>query len=328
MALTKVHICWNRSTFISKCLIRSYCSTQPTTDAAKYFPAKTTPMLPNGTFDGKTAFVTGGGTGLGKAMATYLSQLGANVVITSRKLDVLTKTAEEISEITKREVHVVSSDVRNPETIKAAVDECVSKYGLPSIVINNAAGNFISPTERLSPNAWKTVIDIALNGTANVTLEIGRRLIAAQQPAAFLAITTIYADSGSGYVVPSAAAKSGVEAMSKSLAAEWGHYGLRFNCVAPGAIYTEGAFSRLDPSGEFLKEAVKSIPAGRLGEKEELANLIAYLVSDYASWLNGEVINFDGGEFRSRAGQFNKLSEVTKDQWDAIEYMVRQGNKK
>ncbi|XP_064611808.1 2,4-dienoyl-CoA reductase [(3E)-enoyl-CoA-producing], mitochondrial-like [Liolophura sinensis] len=290
---------------------------------AKYFPAKVTPMLPPGTFEGKTAFITGGGTGLGRGMATVLSRLGAKVVISSRKQDVLDKTASEIAEETGSKVLGIAADVRDPIAVRAVVDRCVSEVGLPHIVINNAAGNFISPSERLSANAWRTVIDIVLNGTANVTLELGKRLIEEGQGAAFLAITTIYTESGSGFVVPSAAAKAGVEALSKSLASEWARYGMRFNCIAPGPIETKGAFSRLDPTGSFMEKAVKRIAAGRLGEVPELANFASYLVSDYANWITGQVIRFDGGEFYYSAGEFNSLVQLPKEQWDMLEKMIR-----
>ncbi|XP_072013962.1 2,4-dienoyl-CoA reductase [(3E)-enoyl-CoA-producing], mitochondrial-like [Amphiura filiformis] len=283
-----------------------------------------TPMLPPGSFDGKIAFITGGGTGLGKGMATMLSSLGAQVVISSRKQDVLDKTAEEISGQTGNKVFPISADVRNPDSIKSAVDQAIEQAGgLPHVVINNAAGNFISPTERLSPNAWKTVVDIVLNGTALVTLDIGKRLIEANQGASFLAITTIYAKSGSGFVSPSAAAKSGVEALAKSLAAEWGPYGIRYNVIAPGPVPTKGAFSRLDPTGQFEKQLLKMLPTGRFGDPSELANLATYLVSDYASWMTGAVIDLDGGEFVYRSGEFNMLSKVTKEQWDMMESMIR-----
>uniref|UniRef100_A0ABI7YM14 2,4-dienoyl-CoA reductase 1 n=1 Tax=Felis catus TaxID=9685 RepID=A0ABI7YM14_FELCA len=222
-----------------------------------------------------------------------------------------------------RRVHAVQCDVRDPEMVQNTVLELIKVAGHPDIVINNAAGNFISPTERLSPNAWKTITDIVLNGTAYVTLEIGKQLIKAQKGAAFLAITTIYAESGSGFVVPSASAKAGVEAMNKSLAAEWGRYGLRFNVIQPGPIKTKGAFSRLDPTGKFEKEMIDRIPCGRLGTTEELANLAAFLCSDYASWINGAVIRFDGGEEAFISGEFNSLRKVTKEQWDTIEGLIR-----
>lgn len=290
---------------------------------ARFFPILTTPMLPENSFKGKTAFVTGGGTGLGKAMATMLSRLGAQVVISSRKMDVLEKTSEEIIKLTGNQVLPIAADVRKPEDIKTAVDKCVSCFALPDIIINNAAGNFISPSERLSANAWKTIIDIVLNGTANVTLDIGKRLIEAKKGAAFLSITTIYAESGSGFVVPSASAKAGVETMTKSLSSEWGRYGMRFNCIAPGPIKTKGAFTRLDPNDSFSEHAKQRIPTGRLGHPNELANMALYLVSDYSNWVTGAIFRFDGGEYPSMAGEFNQLREVTTEQWDMIEKTIR-----
>lgn len=290
---------------------------------AKHFPVISTPMLPKDTFKGKTAFITGGGTGLGKGMATMLSSLGANVVIAARRLPVLETTASEISKQTGNPVLAVQMDIRDPSAVAAAFDSCESKFGLPSIVVNNAAGNFISPSERLSPNAWKTITDIVLNGTAFVTLEAGKRLIKAGKGAAFLSITTPYTRSGSGFVSPSASAKAGVETLMRSLSSEWGRYGMRFNCIAPGPIETEGAFSRLDPTGKFVDEAHKRIPAGRLGEVEELANLATYLVSDYASWISGETLAIDGGNYWFISGASNGLVEAPQEQWDVLEKMIR-----
>jgi len=196
--------------------------------------------------------------------------------------------------------------------------------GLPHIVVNNAAGNFVSPTEKLSANAFSTVIDIVMNGTANVTLDVGKRLIEAKQGSAFLGMTATYAQyCGSGFVVPSACAKAGVEALHLSLAAEWGRYGMRFNCIEPGPFYTKGAFDRLDPSGQFSKQMVKSTPVGRFGELEEIANLSAYMVSDYSSFMNGSMVRFDGGEIPYMAGMFNMLTQVTKEQWEMMEKMIR-----
>lgn len=289
----------------------------------KHFPVKWDPMLPANTFKNKVAFVTGGGTGLGKGMVTMLSNLGARVAISSRKIDVLKKTAEEVSKLSHSEILPVAADVRDPAAVKNAVDECVAVFGLPDIIINNAAGNFISPTERLSPNGWKTVTDIVLNGTANVTLDIGKRLITAKKGATFLAITTVYAKTGSGFVAPSASAKAAVETLTKSLSAEWGRYGMRFNCIAPGPIETKGAFSRLMPDPSFKDKMLDRVPVGRFGEIPELANLAMYLVSDYSSWMSGAVIPFDGGESVNMAGEFNVLQAITKEQWDQIEAGIR-----
>ncbi|XP_002165656.1 2,4-dienoyl-CoA reductase [(3E)-enoyl-CoA-producing], mitochondrial [Hydra vulgaris] len=291
------------------------------------FPALLKTMLPNGTFNGKVAFITGGGTGLGKGMAKVLSQLGATVVIASRKLLICQNAAEEISSLTGNKVLPLELDVRKPESVKLVVDTIEKELGLPTIVINNAAGNFISPFERLSANAFRNIVDIVLNGTANVTLDVGKRLIKAQKGGVFLSITTWYADLGSGYVVPSACAKAGVDAMVKSLSSEWGKYGIRLNAIAPGSFQTEGAFSRLDPTGKFMEAAKEKIIVKRFGEIEELANLVSYIVSDYASFMNGEIVCFDGGERRSYSGMFNELNKIPEDQWDLLEGLIRSKNK-
>uniref|UniRef100_A0A3Q0T4K2 2,4-dienoyl-CoA reductase [(3E)-enoyl-CoA-producing], mitochondrial n=1 Tax=Amphilophus citrinellus TaxID=61819 RepID=A0A3Q0T4K2_AMPCI len=288
-----------------------------------FFPPLENAMLLSGTFNNRVALITGGGTGLGRAMTVTLSQLGAQCIIASRKLEVLQQTAEEISSQTGNKVHAVQCDVRDPQAVSQCIDQMEALTGLPDVIINNAAGNFVCPSERLSPNAWQTVIDIVLNGTAFVTLELGKRLIQKQKGASFLAITTIYAESGSGFVAPSASAKAGVEALYKSLAAEWGRYGHRFNIIQPGPIRTKGAFSRMDPTGAFEKVKIDRIPTGRLGKPAELANLVAYMSSDYASWMSGAVIRFDGGEYVSIAGEFNELRSVTPDQWKVMEAMIR-----
>ncbi|KAK1332173.1 hypothetical protein QTO34_007859 [Cnephaeus nilssonii] len=290
---------------------------------SKFFPPLQKAMLPPNSFQGKVAFITGGGTGLGRGMTTLLSSLGARCVIASRKIDVLRATAEDISSRTGNEVRAVQCDVRDPDMVRSAVSELISVAGLPDVVINNAAGNFISPTERLSPNAWRTITDIVLNGTAFVTLEVGKQLIQAQR--------------GGPPSLPAACAGLGQRAgprpgpgphrdavdLSVSLAAEWGRYGMRFNVIQPGPIKTKGAFSRLDPTGVFEKEMVDRIPCGRLGTVEELANLAAFLCSDYASWINGAVIRFDGGEEVFISGEFNSLKKVTKEQWDTMEELIR-----
>uniref|UniRef100_H3CKR1 2,4-dienoyl CoA reductase 1, mitochondrial n=1 Tax=Tetraodon nigroviridis TaxID=99883 RepID=H3CKR1_TETNG len=321
-----------KGTKLSRTLVQRSCfhsstalhqSSSPPPPRLRFFLPDETSMLPAGSFSNRVAFITGGGTGLGRAMTTTLSQLGAQCVITSRKLDVLQQTAEEISRQSGNKVHALQCDVRDPEAVCRCVDQMEALTGLPDVIINNAAGNFICPSERLSLNAWRSITDIVLNGTAFVTLELGRRLIRAQKGASFLAIGTIYAESGSGFVVPSASAKAAVEAMYKSLAAEWGRYGHRFNIIHPGPIKTEGAFRRLDPTGTFVAAMVDRIPAGRLGQPGELANLAAYLSSHYASWVSGAVIRFDGGEFVSLAGEFNELRQVSPDQWKLMEAMIR-----
>jgi len=300
----------------------------PPAPHARFFPIRKDTMLPPGSFQDKVVLVTGGGTGLGKGMSHKFSLLGAKVAIASRRLPVLEAAAKEITESTGGVVLPVQLDIRDPAAVKLAVDKIEEELGLPTVVIHNAAGNFVSPTERLSANAFQTILDIVLKGTAFLTLDVGKRMISAQTGGVFLAITTHYTNEGSGFVVPSACAKSGVETMMKSLGVEWGRQGIRMNCIAPGPIETEGAFGRLDPSGQAGEIMMDTIPEGRLGEIEEIANLATFLCSDYSSWINAETVTLDGGEFRSLAGEFNKLRQVTPEQWDMMEAMIRSTNKK
>ncbi len=284
-------------------------------------------MLQNDSLKEKNIIVTGGGTGLGKSMATYFLELGANVVITSRKLDVLEKTAKEMEDATGGNVLPVACDVREYDQIVAMMNKAREKFGPIHGVLNNAAGNFISPTERLSHRAFDIVIDIVLRGTYNMTLAAGKDWIENKQKGVFLNIVTTYAWTGSGYVVPSACAKAGVLALTRSLASEWGKYGIRSNAIAPGPFPTKGAWERLFP-GSVAEEIdpLKRIPLGRFGEHQELANLAAYLMSDYSSYINGEVITIDGGEWLKGAGEFNSLDAISEDMWDNLEAMRR--NKK
>lgn len=277
-------------------------------------------MLKEGALKGKTILVTGGGTGLGKSMGLYFLKLGANLVITSRKLDVLQETAKEMEQATGGKVLALSCDVREIEQVEKMWADALAHFGKVDVVLNNAAGNFISPTERLSTNAFNTVLDIVLKGTSNVTLTAGKSWIQAKQPGTFLNIVTTYAWTGSGYVVPSAAAKAGVLAMTRSLAVEWAKYKIRSNAIAPGPFPTEGAWSRLLP-GDLVKkfDPAKKVPVGRVGEHQELANLAAYLVSDYSAYVNGEVITIDGGEWLMGAGEFNNLEMIPQEMWDMLE---------
>jgi NAD(P)-dependent dehydrogenase (short-subunit alcohol dehydrogenase family) len=282
------------------------------------------PMLKENALKGKTIVVTGGGTGLGKAMSTYFLELGANVVITSRKLDVLQKTAAELEEKTGGKVLALACDVRNDFEVEQVLKQTLETFGAVHGLLNNAAGNFISPTERLSAKAFGVIIDIVLKGTVNCTLAFGKHWIAQKQPASILNIVTTYAFTGSGYVVPSACAKGGVLAMTRSLAAEWGHYGIRCNAIAPGPFPTKGAWDRLLPGDLAKKFDFKNrVPLKRVGEHQELANLAAYLISDFSGYVNGEVITIDGGEWLQGAGQFNGLEAVTPDMWDMLEQMIR-----
>lgn len=288
----------------------------------------TDPMFKDKVLLDKTIIVTGGGTGLGRAMATYYSKLGANIVIAGRRSEVLEKTAQEIEAETKSPVLPVQCDVRDEENVKNLLQVSLDKFQHVDGLLNNAAGNFISPTERLSSNAFSVIIDIVLKGTVNCTLTLGKHWIAKKQPGTVVNIVTTYASTGSGYVVPSACAKAGVLAMTRSLAVEWAKYNIRFNAIAPGPFPTKGAWDRLVPGP--LKDKLrleKRVPLNRVGEHQELANLAAYLMSDYSAFMNGEVVTFDGGEWLKGAGQFNQLEMVPKEMWDEIENAVR-GTKK
>ncbi len=263
----------------------------------------------------KVVLVTGGGTGLGRAMGERFLALGAKLVISGRREEVLQGAADEMP----GEVLPVSCDVRDPEQVAAMIDTAETHFGQVDVLVNNAAGNFISPTERLSPRAVDAVLNIVLHGTFYCTLELGKRWIAQQRAGTVLNIATTYAASGSGYVVPSAAAKAGVVALTKSLAAEWGKYGIRLNAIAPGPFPTEGAWSRLMPTPEIQALFEKQIPLGRVGERGELANLASYLISDAAAFITGDLISIDGGETAWNGGEFNILDEVTAEQWDELE---------
>jgi NAD(P)-dependent dehydrogenase (short-subunit alcohol dehydrogenase family) len=278
-----------------------------------------TPMLPSQTLQGKVVIVTGGGTGLGRSMATGFLQLGARVIICSRKIAVLEETARELQDQTGGEVLPLACDVRVYEEVETMVQKVLAQFGRVDVLVNNAAGNFVSPTERLSHKAFDVVTDIVLKGSYNCTLALGKYWISQKQPATILNIITTYASTGSGYVVPSACAKAGVLALTRSLAAEWAKYGIRSNAIAPGPFPTEGAMSRLFPPALAEKlDPLKRIPLKRYGEHHELTNLAAYLISDYAGFVNGEVITIDGGEWLYGAGEFNHFDEVPQELWDAM----------
>jgi len=267
---------------------------------------------------GKSIIVTGGGTGLGKSMATRFAELGANLVITSRRQEVIDNTAEELRDHGGK-VLAIACDVRDPEQVNDMVSQTVDEFGKIDILLNNAAGNFISPTEDLSPNAFKTIVDIVLNGTFNCTQAAGK-VMREKEGGVILNIVTTYAWTGSGYVVPSASAKAGVLAMTRSLAVEWAKYGIRTLAIAPGPFPTKGAWSRLAPPGLGIEKKMKNrVPLKRVGEHIELANLASYLVSDQAAYINGEVVTIDGGEWLQGAGEMNELEKLPKAAWKLLQ---------
>lgn len=282
-------------------------------------------MLRDDALEGKVIVVTGGGSGLGKAMTKYFLELGANVAITSRDLEKLKKTASELETETGGKCLPLQCDVRHYDQVENMLLETLKAFGKVDVLLNNAAGNFISPTERLSANAFDTIIDIVLKGSKNCTLAFGKHWIdARQESATILNIVTTYAWTGSAYVVPSATAKAGVLAMTRSLAVEWAKYGIRSNAIAPGPFPTKGAWDRLLPGDLAEKfDMAKKVPLKRVGNHQELANLAAYLVSDFSAYVNGEVITIDGGEWLKGAGQFNLLEAIPEEMWDMLEAMIK-----
>src|SRR5215472_15880072 len=277
-------------------------------------------MFQKALLDGRTTMITGGGTGLGRAMALRFAELGANVFLVGRRESPLRETADDIRAKGVRAAHV-SADIRDFAAVEQAIATAEKELGAVDTLVNNAAGNFIARTEKLSLNAFNAVVGIVLQGTFHCTLALGRKWIAARQPGTILNIVTTYADAncGSGFVVPSACAKSGVLAMTRSLAIEWARYGIRLNAIAPGPFPTEGAFSRLLPTREFEEQTRNRHPLKRFGRPEELANLATYLVSNQAGYINGECVVIDGGEWLRGAGEFNAFTELPDRVWEALE---------
>ncbi|MGA6984331.1 MAG: SDR family oxidoreductase [Candidatus Sulfotelmatobacter sp.] len=264
----------------------------------------------------KRILITGGGTGLGKAMARRFLELGATVHICGRREDVLEETAAELTAVGP--VHALACDVRNLDAVEGMIGSIWTEGPL-DILVNNAAGNFIARTEELSPRAFESVIGIVLLGTLHATMACGRRWLKEKNKGTVLSISATYAPVGSAYVVPSAISKAGVEALTRSLAVEWGDRGIRMNAIAPGPIPTQGAFSRVLPRPELETLALERNPLHRFGTTEELANLAAFLVSDGSGYINGEVIRMDGGEFLQGAGEFSNLGRVLTDEdWAAL----------
>jgi len=273
-------------------------------------------MLQKDLLHHKRILITGGGTGLGKGMAHRFLELNAEVYICGRREEVLHNTAKELS--AQGSIHALPCDVRNLDAVEAMIDT-IWKDGPLDILVNNAAGNFIARTEELTPRAFESVIGIVLMGTLHATMACGRRWLKTGHPGTVLSISATYAPVGSAYVVPSAISKAGVEALTRSLAVEWGNRGIRMNAIAPGPIPTQGAFSRVLPRPELETLALERNPQHRFGTVEELANLAAFLVSDGSSYINGEVIRMDGGEFLQGAGEFSNLGRALTDQdWESI----------
>ncbi len=274
-------------------------------------------MFRNDLLKDKAILITGGGTGIGNSIAKKYGSLGAKIAILGRREEVLKEAVDDFRNngIT---ASYRSCDVRNPEQISQTLDFFQEEIGPIDVLVNNAAGNFVSPTEKLSPHAVDSILNIVLHGTIYITLEMGKRWIKSKRGGVVLDIVTPYAWTGSAYVVPSAAAKAGVLAVVRSLAVEWAKYGIRHVAIAPGAFPTPATRKNLFPLEGMEKALLERIPLGRTGNLEEIANLATYLISEEASFINGEVVTIDGGEWLRGAGEFSGLSVLSDEQWDMI----------
>jgi NAD(P)-dependent dehydrogenase (short-subunit alcohol dehydrogenase family) len=264
---------------------------------------------------GRSILVTGGGSGLGLAMAKAFASYGAKVTIAGRKKERLEAALPEITRSARDEADLFAADVREPEAVKALVAHAVERFGKVDGLVNNAAGNFLVAAEDLTPNGFDAVVRTVLHGSVWCTLEVGKHLLETKRPGAVVSIVTTYAWTGTAFALPSACAKAGVLAMTRSLAVEWGHAGIRLNAIAPGPIPTAGAFSRLIPTEEARKKALARIPAGRFGTQEEIANLATFLLSDLSPWQTGDCVTLDGGEWLAGAGEFSEFRKVPRDQF-------------
>lgn len=283
-------------------------------------------MFDKNIYKDKVIFITGGGTGLGKSMALSFAEHGANIAICGRRVDVLEQAKEEILQ-KGNQVFTIPCDIRKPDEVEKAVDAIYGKFGRIDGLINNAAGNFVSPTEYLSPNGFDAIVKIVLYGSFNATQAVGKRWIANNTGGRILSICTTYAWTGSAFVIPSACAKAGVLAMTKSLAVEWGKYNIRLNAIAPGPFPTEQAWNNLMPEG-FEQKMIDKNPCKRVGKHPELTHLAMYLMSEMAAYINGDCITIDGGEWLSGAGEFNGLVDMTPEDWMKMKAKMEAGKKK
>lgn len=266
---------------------------------------------------GRCALITGGGTGLGRSVAERLAELGAELILVGRRETVLEQAAQEITAAHGVRVRTAALDVRDPAAIDAMLDTVWADTP-PDILINNAAGNFTARFETLSPRAVDAVLNIVLHGTAYMTLACGKRWLAQGMKATVLSVTVTYAFHGAPYVVPSAMAKAGVLAMTRSLAAEWGPKGIRLVAVAPGPFPTPGAWERLYPRPGLGTQMENRPPVGRPGRHDEFADLVAYLLSEQAAYIHGEQVVIDGGNWLKKAASFSELDTLTEDDWAAM----------
>ena len=286
-------------------------------------------MFRDGLLDGQKILVTGGGTGLGKSMSDAFARAGAEVVIWGRRGVVADATAKELTEATGGTVSAMAVDIRNGGAIDEAM-QAIFDAGPLTGLVNNAAGNFISPTEDLSPNAFNAIASIVAAGTFNTTVAAGKRWIEGGHRGNILSIVTTWIWNGGPFTVPSAMSKAGVAAMTMSLAQEWGPKGIRANAIAPGPFPTKGAWERLMPAPLMEKTGMgngaSSIPLRRMGEHDELTNLATFLMAPGCDYLTGAVIPIDGGQWLASDGNFHGLSALDRSDWDMIKGAIQATN--
>ena len=276
---------------------------------------------------GKRILVTGGGTGLGKEMASHYGQHGADLYICGRRENVLKDTATEIEDKYGVKVNYETLDIRASSDVESYIDRIFQESPLDGLV-NNAAGNFISPTKDLSHKGFDAIANIVFHGTFYITHSVGKRWIEQKLKGSIISILTTWVWTGSPYVVPSAMSKSGLHAMTQSLAAEWGKYGIKVNAIAPGPFPTKGAWDRLNSGGDNDSDFMGSVPVGRLGEMNELQNLATFLMADGCDYLTGQTIAIDGAQYLTGGGTFSALDKVSEEDWEQLRAMIRSSNDK
>jgi NAD(P)-dependent dehydrogenase (short-subunit alcohol dehydrogenase family) len=287
----------------------------------------TSTMFKDGLLKGKRILVTGGGTGLGEVMAEAYAALGATIYICGRRAAVLDETAKTIADKTGAKVKGIPCDIRVAEAVDDMIAQIWADGGALTGLVNNAAGNFISRTKDLSPRGFNAIADIVFRGSFYVTLACGKRWIDEKRHASVISILTTWIWNGGPFTVPSAMSKAGVNIMTKSLATEWGPYGIRLNAIAPGPFPTKGAWERLNPQAASRGESGSAVPMGRNGEMSELANLAVFLMADGCDYLTGKTIAIDGA-MHLTGGNFAALSRLGDSDWENIRNQIRGANEK
>ena len=283
-------------------------------------------MFKDDLLNNKRILITGGGTGLGKEMASHFAAHGANLYICGRRENVLKETAEEIESKYKTTVNYQTLDIRASKDVEDYIETIFQEGPLDGLV-NNAAGNFISPTKDLSHKGFDAIANIVFHGTFYITHSVGKRWIESNKKGSIINILTTWVWTGSPYVVPSAMSKSGINTMTKSLAAEWGKYGIKINGIAPGPFPTKGAWDRLNPDDND-DGMMNTVPLGRVGEMSEIQNLATFLMADGCDYLTGQTIGLDGGQYLTGGGTFSQLDKLSDQDWENMRKLIRDANNK